>query len=429
MWRIKVIGLIVLATIFGCRENENHGEKVVELRLEDGSYQLYRNGEPYYIRGGGGTEHFDELARIGGNSVRTWSTHEAGRILDEAHKHGLTVTLGIEIGKAAWGEDFNYLNFRAVNQKVEEIKELVEKYKDHPALLIWGVGNEVHLHGGNRILVCYMINKIAKMIHEVDPNHPVMTTTTAGKHLGKYGFMRILCPYVDILGINAFERLPDVADDMRSPTGWGKAYIVSEFGSIGHWEVRDTEWGAHKELSTTEKAQTTADFWEIVSSDREMGLGGYAFYWGHKYEITHTWFSLFSEEGYRSESFNILESQWLDSDRVNFAPKIYGLSIQPQDREDNIYLESGQQYFATVVADDPEDDPLNYKWEIRHDGITEHIPGRFVYNYNHLFESEPDAEIRFSAPEEEGTYRLFVFVHDDKGNFASHNLPFYVLLR
>ena len=49
------------------------------------------------------------------------------------------------------------------------------KYKDHPALLAWIIGNEANLRFKNP-KVFDAINDISKMIHQVDPNHP---TTTA----------------------------------------------------------------------------------------------------------------------------------------------------------------------------------------------------------------------------------------------------------
>ena len=32
---------------------------------------ITRGGQPYFIKGAGGTEHLDELAKRGGNSIRT----------------------------------------------------------------------------------------------------------------------------------------------------------------------------------------------------------------------------------------------------------------------------------------------------------------------------------------------------------------------
>ena len=68
--------------------------KKTEIVQTDEGFQLLRNGAPYYVRGAGGNEHLKELAYIGGNSIRTWSTANGQSVLDSAHKHGLTVLYG-----------------------------------------------------------------------------------------------------------------------------------------------------------------------------------------------------------------------------------------------------------------------------------------------------------------------------------------------
>src|SRR5688500_9386342 len=46
----------------------------VTLEKIDGKYQIYREGKPYFIRGGGGGGNLELLVSSGGNSLRTWST-------------------------------------------------------------------------------------------------------------------------------------------------------------------------------------------------------------------------------------------------------------------------------------------------------------------------------------------------------------------
>ena len=79
----------------------------VELReTADGGWQLLRGGEPYLIRGAGGSGSLERLAEAGANSVRTWGAEGLDDILDEAHEHGLTVTAGIWLGHERHGFDY-----------------------------------------------------------------------------------------------------------------------------------------------------------------------------------------------------------------------------------------------------------------------------------------------------------------------------------
>ena len=50
------------------------------------------------------------------------------------------------------------------------------KIKDHPALLMWAVGNEVDLFYKN-FRVWNAVEDISKMIKKHDSNHPIMTVT------------------------------------------------------------------------------------------------------------------------------------------------------------------------------------------------------------------------------------------------------------
>ena len=171
----------------------------VEVRQENGGFQLYRGGAPYYIKGAGGSQYLERLAAYGGNSIRTWGTDNAQETLDEAYRNGLTVTLGLEVGRERHG--FDYDDPAAVEQQLTELRKEVEKYRDHPALLIWGIGNELNLSYTNP-LVWDAVNDIAKMIHEVDPNHPT-STMLAGINKMEVDYIKEKVPELDILAVNA----------------------------------------------------------------------------------------------------------------------------------------------------------------------------------------------------------------------------------
>ncbi|WP_373494071.1 glycoside hydrolase family 2 TIM barrel-domain containing protein [Aquiflexum sp.] len=428
--------LIYIGLLFSCsnQEQENHNP-TVEVRYQDGKAMLYRHGEPYSIKGAAGTEHLDKVALYGGNSIRTWSLHDADRLLDEAHELGLTVTLGLEIGRQAWGYNFNYWKFWEVNKKIEELRPIIEKYKDHPALLMWGVGNELQFFGGGkRFLIFHTIDKVAKMIKEVDPNHPTMTAVDVFSKKNKIGSYRYIMPNIDILGFNAFKTLGNMYDRVYEKKGWGKAYILSEWGPNGHWEVTDTEWGAPKELKNSEKREMMEKYWNNINKDTTLFLGSYAFYWGFKHEATHTWFSLFSKDGSETASVNFLKYAWSGERAENLAPNVNDLSIETNQGlvNDNVYLESNQIYNAIADTDDSEGDSLRYKWEIRPEEnyFVEIYSNDFEiknYNMEHLIQKVDENTIQFIAPKDEGPYRIFVFAFDGNGNVASYNIPFYVI--
>ncbi len=78
----------------------------VELRHSEQGWQLWRDDEPYFIRGAGGAGSLQQLAAAGANSVRTWGADDIDALLDEAHALGMTVTLGIWLGHERHGFDY-----------------------------------------------------------------------------------------------------------------------------------------------------------------------------------------------------------------------------------------------------------------------------------------------------------------------------------
>ena len=71
----------------------------------------------------------------------------AESVLDAAHELGIKVMLGLWVQHERHGFDYN--NIAKVNSQLERFRDEVIKYKDHPALLIWCVGNEYELNYSN----------------------------------------------------------------------------------------------------------------------------------------------------------------------------------------------------------------------------------------------------------------------------------------
>ena len=89
--KVIIAFLAVLIIIFSCTPKKSSPvNKKVEIKKVGKHFNLYKDGEPYFINGAVGWSFLDELKVSGGNSLRT-----SARALDEAHKRGLTVMLNI----------------------------------------------------------------------------------------------------------------------------------------------------------------------------------------------------------------------------------------------------------------------------------------------------------------------------------------------
>ncbi|MEM8737918.1 MAG: glycoside hydrolase family 2 TIM barrel-domain containing protein [Planctomycetota bacterium] len=167
---------------------------------DDGSFVLLRGGEPYEVRGASGYEFLDEAVAAGVTTLRTWGVRhlDDGRLLDEAHERGLTVLVGLWLGHKRDG--FDYGKPEMVQRQFEEKAAIIRRFKDHPAVLAWGVGNEAEARGGKPWAA---IEQLAQYIDEVDPAHPTVCII-AGASEAKLRILKEQAPSIDIVGVNVY---------------------------------------------------------------------------------------------------------------------------------------------------------------------------------------------------------------------------------
>jgi len=411
--------------------SENFSTAVkVELVGSDGNYQLFRDGQPYLVKGAGiDFGDYEAFARHGGNSFRTWSTDSHGRtgkeVLDIAHSLGLTVSMTIVMGAEHWG--FDYGDAEAVARQYEFARQEVLALKDHPALLTWIIGNELNLDYRDP-RVYDAVNDISKMIHALDPNHPT-TTTLAGYGAEVMEVVQTRASDLDFVSIQAYGSLV-LLPGWLARDNFTKPYFITEWGAVGHWEVGQTNWGAPIEQTSTQKAANyLRSYNEVIRPFPEQVLGNYVFLWGQKQERTGTWYGLFLADGEETEPVDVMHYIWNGDWPENRTPAVDSMTLNGQTSQDNVTLNSNQVYGAKIVAIDHESDALYYHWELRHEststesgGAQEEIPAVI----EGLIENSEDSEIRLRTPTEQGAYRLFVYAYDGYNHAAHANIPFYV---
>jgi hypothetical protein len=402
-----------------------------EIRNEDGRFQLYRGGRPYLIKGAvwvgeqDGKVSLKDLAERGANSIRAGANT---RTLDEAQRLGLSVLVNLPMRMESVHK-FDYSDEKAVRDQFEKMKERVMQVKDHPAVLMYAIGNELSVGYKNR-QVWNAVNDVARMIHEVDPNHPAMTVIGDGSiNSGDIQEIMKRAPDLDLLGVNYYKGVEAVPAKIRQ-NEWNKPYVLTEWGPSGDWQVPRTAWKASIEETSTEKAQRYMERYQsTVVKDSERCLGSYAFIWAWRQERTHTWYGMFLESGERTEAVNTMQYLWTGRWPENRAPRVEDLRIDGQAAADNVYLKPGSTHRAALKVEDPESDSLTYRWEV----MLEVAPGGYAglgevrsKPMTELIQKAAGREVTFAAPEKEGAYRVFVFVLDGRGNAATANIPFFV---
>ncbi len=403
----------------------------VEVRKTDDGWQLLRGGEPFELRGGGVSPgHYAEFAAAGGNSVRTWSTSDAREILDEAHEAGVTVMMGIWLTHPKHGGD--YRDEAQNQQRLDEALAAVRAYKDHPALLFWGVGNEVEIQTPNDPAIYQQINRIAREIKKIDPHHPTVIVT-AGTGRQRIPLTIEHCPDIDIYGPNIYGRNIFGVVEHIYATGLDKPIIFPEWGPVGQWGRKDnTPWGSVYEPSSTEKALMYLTNWvTTMAAQPDRLLGGYVFYWryGNKPDDGTNWSTWYSMHHHTGEAFGGVDFMhwaftggWPD----NLAPAIETL----QSSLTGARVDAGTEHTARVVASDRNRDELTYEWVLSpdHEARQQKVRPKFrkLPPSEWLLSGSDTDEVRLRAPDDDGPYRLHVVVRDGKGKAARANVPFYV---
>ena len=431
---------IITYSCFSCKTTTETipPNQVKIVKDKDGKYGLTVAGKPFVVKGAGlsytdGT-NYKALKEAGGTAFRTWHTTHAKQALDSAAHYGLMVAFGLEIDKELHGFDYN--DEAKVKEQIAHLKREVDKYKDHPNILCWVVGNELNLlfneAGGLKLVnpkTYIALNEVVDYIHEVDPNRPV-TTTFAGGEKTHIDLALKHCPNLDFISFQVYGGLGDIPKIVAA-SGIDKPFMVTEFGPMGHWEMPSTKWGREIEEPSASKAKGYYTRMQsgLANDPSGKNIGHFAFLWGQKQERTPTWYGMFHKSGEATATVDELTKFWTGTYPKNRAPQVDSMKLNGQNAVDNIYLNAGREYGATVFASEPDNDPLTYKWTVlkevdeRSQGGAKEVEPKRI---NLAGLSEGDHLLQFTAPTKKGDYRLFIYVYDGKGKVGNANIPFFV---
>lgn len=234
---------------------------------------------------------FELMRRMGVNTIRLYHHPYAinKEVLRDLYStYGIRVIMGDFLGKyalgsgAAWNPGTDYTNEEHKKNMMESVRKMVEEFKNEPYILFWLLGNEnVYGYACNADTqpeaFFKFANEVAKMVKELDPDHPVAICN------GDILFLDILgkySSYLDIVGVNAY----------RGEYGFGRLWqnVKEEVGL----PVFITEYGcpAYAEGKTLEEAEELQaayhkGSWEDIKANMAFGegagnaLGGVIFEW------------------------------------------------------------------------------------------------------------------------------------------------------
>ena len=232
---------------------------------------------------------FQLMKDMGVNTVRIYDhkLNSNKKLLRDLYdKFGIRVIMGDLLGAyaigsgASWYRGTNYADHIHRERLKKRVREMVEAYKDEPYILIWMLGNENNYGVANsakRFPEPYykFVNEVAKMIKEIDPNHPVAVCNGDTLYIDIFSK---LCPDVDIFGANSYRGWQGFGfwDEVKRLCG--KPVIITEYGAPSYWN------GHTKEEAETAQSEYHIGCWnDMLYNSAGYGygnaLGGVIFEW------------------------------------------------------------------------------------------------------------------------------------------------------
>ena len=357
------------------------------------------------------------LAAAGAKVVRVYRQSDAW-VLDEAQRLDLKVVMGLWVEHPRHG--FDYADAKAVQAQEAALLEFVTRHRTHPALLAWGVGNEVETGATDPLPLWREIDRLAGLIKRLDPAHPtVMVVADTG--MDGLRALADCCANVDLLGINVYAgAVFDLPQRLRD-AGITKPVVIAELGPLGQWQAGRKPWGAPVELTSTEKARFFTEALAFLDKQAQI-RGAFPFLWGAKQEQTATWHGLLLADGSATAMSDALTAAW-GRPVAAPAPVVRGIGIGADE------FSPGAEISAGIDGAAHDGSPLTTEWavfaeatDLRKGGDAEAPPARIDVRVLHA----DAATVRFVAPAQPGAYRLFITARDRGGKAATANLPFRV---
>lgn len=222
----------------------------------------------------------DMMKEAGINAVRTYECVCDREVLD-----------------ALWRRNISVLNTVWANagEPLSEVARKVEAVKDHPAILMWVIGNEWNYNGcykGISHAACLSyIREAAVIAKQHDPQHPV--ATIYGR-LPKPEIIEQL-PMIDVWGTNYYHGLV-FHDEGLGGTGdlfleWAKLserpLFIGEYGADAWDSLRAREDGMSQARAV---AMLTEDIVEHSTLSNGVCIGGFVFEWNDEWwKAGHPW--------------------------------------------------------------------------------------------------------------------------------------------
>ncbi|HPT31678.1 MAG TPA: glycoside hydrolase family 2 TIM barrel-domain containing protein, partial [Prolixibacteraceae bacterium] len=259
------------------------------------SYSLWEQSDDFIRKAL--DDEMSQLKNMNVNAIRIYTGIQPKWIKYIYENYGIYTMLNHSFGRygltidGAWEVNTAYSDPRVRELLLKEVKEMAEKYKNTPGLLLYLLGNEnnygLFWRGAETEDIpmedretTHMARYLYKLFNEaslamksIDPNHPVSMCN------GDLLFLDVIaeeCKDVDIFGVNAYRGISFVDLFDRAKKEFGKPVLLTEFGSDAFNAITMEE--AQKEQATY-NLSSWKEIYENAAGIGKAGnaIGGFTF--------------------------------------------------------------------------------------------------------------------------------------------------------
>lgn len=238
------------------------------------------------------------LKKMGANTIRIYhGVDEKGLYNPSEYDKALLRTLNREYGiffimgdfvgaytvgsQARWDLGTDYADPVQIENMKRSVRDMVTDHKDEPYVLFWLLGNEnQHPHTRTNAVdqpeaYARFLNETAKMIHEIDPDHPVAVGNLNATSIRE---LALNAPEIDIYGANVYSgaySMGSVWHQVRHL--YDRPVVITEMGTDAYAEGRGTDEDGQADYFR----QNWKDVTENLAGARGMGnaIGAVQFEW------------------------------------------------------------------------------------------------------------------------------------------------------
>ena len=395
----------------------------IAVAKEGGNWGLFVAGEPYEIKGvtfgydsdiAKYEDYCKELSFLGVNTIRTWATGEnTMALLDAAHKHGIRVMLGIWMrhGRPGMEDDdrFDYLkDAKGKEEMFRNALKVVNMYKDHPAVLMWGVGNEVYLNTAKdeeKVVYSQLLERVCSAIKKEDVKHPIVSVeawTFGMDWWQKY------VPSLDVYGLNSYGPGANLLAEELQKRGIDKPYIITEFGVTGEWDVNQQKNGVIVAPNDAQKYEAIAKGYPNWIRNKSANLGVFVFHYASGTDFMAPW--LFTHyNGMKRPQYWAIREAFTGEQAINKVPEIKRFLLSANALESNVWVP------VHLEVKDVEEDSLTISFAYNQRTGSRKRRDQLIV-LEHRWNAEAGYEIKL--PEVDGPVKVYALVEDSYGNMG-----------